>query len=181
MVWEETARQVGMMAAAWQVEESHRERIYNLTMNTVSLVGFGRKAEWGKETIPKGHKYSLVDALSGVVEHLDQIVLLPRSLLRWSPWPAAYCTAKEVDRYIDEMIAEERAKLEHDSNEAHRENIITALLRSNMIAEKNKEAKSAGRVSLTDDEIKGNVFIFLAAGKTPHNAHSHSTPLDEDN
>jgi cytochrome P450 len=167
LVWDETARQVEMMAADWRSDDSHKERIYALTMNTMSLVGFGRQAEWGgdaPDSKPPGHNYSLVGALTGVIEHLPQIMLLPRWLLRWSPWPVAYHTANEVDAYIEELLAEERTNLERNGNEAQRENLLTAVLRSNMIAEKNKDAKAAGRISLTDREIKGNVFIFLVAG-----------------
>lgn len=169
LVWDETARQVDMMAASWRAEDSHKERIYALTMNTMSLVGFGRQAEWGEgdrtDNVAPSHEFSLVGALTGVIVHLPQIMLLPRWLLRWSPWPVAYRTANEVERYIDELLAEEREKLQRDGSVAHRENLLTAVLRSNMAAEKNKDAKAAGRSSLTDEEIKGNVFIFLVAGK----------------
>ncbi|KAI3322256.1 cytochrome P450 [Xylariaceae sp. AK1471] len=167
LVWDETARQVDMMVAAWRTEDSHKDRIYALTMNIMSLVGFGRQAEWGEgdrhDRVPSGHKYSLVGALTGVIEHLAHIMLIPRWLLRRSPWPIAYETADEVERYIDEMLKEERGKLQQNSEEASRENLLTAVLRTNMEANK-KTDTSVGRSTLTDEEIRGNTFIFLVAG-----------------
>ncbi|KAF3760421.1 hypothetical protein M406DRAFT_13424, partial [Cryphonectria parasitica EP155] len=169
LVWDETARQVDMMAASWRPQDSHKERIYALTMNTMSLVGFGRQAEWGEgdrpDNIPAGHQSSLVSALTQVVIHLAPIMLLPRWALRWSPWPIAYSAVSEVERYIEELLAEEREKLQRKgSGQAYRENLLTAVLRTNMAAEKNKEAQAIGRTTLTDEEIKGNIFIFLVAG-----------------
>ncbi|KAK4233885.1 cytochrome P450 [Achaetomium macrosporum] len=169
LVWEETARQVDMMVATWRPEDSMKERIYALTMNTMSLAGFGHQAEWGEgdrpDRVPPGHEYSLVSALTHVVSHLPHILLLPRWVLRWSPWPVAYRAANELDQYIDEMLAEEREKLERgDAGEAYRENLLTAVLRSNIAAEKSKDAAAIGRTALTHEEIKGNVFIFLVAG-----------------
>lgn len=168
LVWDETARQVGMMATAWRPEDSHRERIYALTMNTMSLVGFGHQAEWGgkdvRENLPPGHRYSLVGAMNGVISHLPQIMLLPRWSLRW-PWPAAYRASNEMESYVEEMLAQERERLKCDTKEAQRENLLTAVVRSNLVAEKKKVVNSLGRTSLNDEEIKGNVFIFLLAGR----------------
>ncbi|KAI1205731.1 cytochrome P450 [Annulohypoxylon truncatum] len=167
LVWDETARQVDMMVAAWKPEESNSERIYALTMNIMSLVGFGRQAEWGEGkspgSVPAGHKFSLVSALTEVIMHLPHILLLPRWLLRWTPWPIAYHAANEVESYIDEFLGEEREKLQRNSSESSRENLLTAVVRSNLAAAKKVDA-SVGRSILTDEEIRGNVFIFLVAG-----------------
>jgi cytochrome P450 len=171
LVWDETARQVEMMVGAWRPEDSNKDRIYALTMNTMSLVGFGRQAEWGESDQPDNsssgtHKYSLVAALTNVTMHLPYLLLLPRWLLRLSPWAFVYHSANEVDQYIAELLAEERQKLQEDSSVAHRENLLTAVLRSNMSArgKKLKDLESIGRSTFTDEEIKGNVFIFLFAG-----------------
>lgn len=171
LVWDETARQVDMMAAAWSPQDSHKDRIYALTMNTMSLVGFGRQADWGEgdkpDSIPEGHQYSLVSALTQVVIHLGPIMLVPRKLLRWSPWPIAYTAANEVEQYIGELLSEEREKLlneSDDSSKQQRETLLTAVMRTNLAAENSKEAQMIGRATLTDEEIKGNIFIFLVAG-----------------
>lgn len=174
LVWDETARQVDMMAMSWRPADSHKERIYTLTMNTMSLVGFGRQTEWDEghkpESLPAGHKLTLARALTGTVMYLPHIMLLPRWLLRWSPWPIAYNSIEETERYVDELLAEERRKLEGgggrgDADDS-RENLLTAVLRTNLAATK-KDAQAVGRTTLTDEEIKGNVFVFLVAGMPP--------------
>ena len=174
LVWDETARQVDIMAASWQPADSHKKRIYTLTMNTISFVGFGRQAEWDEEhnaaTLPTGHKLTLTGALMGTVMHLPHIMLLPRWLLRWSPWPIAYEAIDETERYVEELLNDERQKLESggtdDNINADRENLLTAVLRTNLAATK-KDAQAVGRASLTNEEIKGNVFVFLLAGTLP--------------
>jgi cytochrome P450 len=170
LVWDETARQVDMMIAAWRPQDSHKERVYALTMNTMSLVGFGHQSDWGKgeraADVPPGHQYSMVVAMTHVVLHLPHILLLPRWLLRWSPWPVAYRAANELESYIDEMLASERERLQHSNSEAERETLLTAVLRTNIGAQKKgrTDAQAVGRTALTDEEIRGNVFIFLVAG-----------------
>ncbi|RYP69718.1 hypothetical protein DL771_005920 [Monosporascus sp. 5C6A] len=49
------------------------------------------------------------------------------------------------------------------ARDSSRENLLTAVLCSNMAAEKNLDV-SIGRSAPTDEEIRGNVFIFLVAG-----------------
>lgn len=169
LVWDETSRQVDMTTATWKPSSSNKERIYSLTMNTMLLVGFGRQAQGDSENQPSklsgAHQYSLVDAMTNVTMYLPHILLLPRWLLRWSPWPIAYQCANEVDSYIDELVAEAQEKLLEDSTEAQRETLITAILRSNMAAENDKKhIESIGRSTLTNEEIRGNAYIFLIAG-----------------
>ncbi|KAF3067378.1 Cytochrome P450 3A31 [Daldinia childiae] len=169
LVWEETSRQVDMTTAIWEPESSNKKRIYSLTMNTMLLVGFGHQAQGASENqssnLSGAHQYSLVDAMTNVTIYLPHILLLPRWLLRWSPWPIAYQCANEVDSYIDELVAEAQEKLLVDSTEAQRETLITAILRSNMAAKNDKKhIESIGRSTLTNEEIRGNAYIFLIAG-----------------
>lgn len=177
LVWDETAQQIGIMTASWQPEDSHKERVYALTLNTMALAGFGRQAERSgpdsQVTLPEGHQSSLFSALNGVINHLAQIMLIPRWTLRWL-WPVAYQAAIEVDNYIEEMVTQERERLISDTNEAHRETLLTAVVRSNMSAEKNKDSKTVDRTSLSNEEIKGNVFVFLLAGKCPFGCSEQS-------
>lgn len=177
-VWEETRRQVGMMSAAWARsggQSSVKTNIYTLTVNTMSLVGFGKEADWtdAENAVPPGHELSLVGSIWGVVMHLPHILLLPKWALARSPWQVAYRAYVEFDQYMNELLASEREKLQQGAAETGKDNLLTAVLRSSMdndTASRDFEgkgglvSKSTGRTSLTDEELKGNVFIFLLAG-----------------
>ncbi|KAK3343536.1 putative cytochrome P450 oxidoreductase [Lasiosphaeria hispida] len=176
-VWEETQRQVGMMVAAWRSSSgpsSVKTNIYTLTVNTMSLVGFGKATDWADadKAVPPGHTLSVVGAIWGVVMHLPHILLLPKWALARSPWQVAYRAYVEFDQYMDELLAAERERLKLQTNTAEmtKDNLLTAVLRSSMANQEasqdvdEKEKGRASRTSLTDGEIKGNVFIFLLAG-----------------
>jgi cytochrome P450 len=163
LLWDETRRQVDVMAAAWKVagdKANLKRNIYSLTMNIMSLVGFGNQSEWtdGPDAIPQGHTLSLVGAIYAVVMHLPHILLLPKSILRLVS-PKAFAGYDEVERYMSELLVQEKAHLLSDStnNESSRETLLTAVLRSN-------STPKPGGTSLTDTEVKGNIFMFLLAG-----------------
>ncbi|KAK5657386.1 hypothetical protein OQA88_2956 [Cercophora sp. LCS_1] len=180
-VWEETQRQIDMMATAWRSSSgpaSVKNNIYTLTVNTMSLVGFGKATDWtdADKSVPPGHTLSIVGAIWGVVMHLPHILLLPKWALARSPWQVAYRAYVEFDQYMDELLAAERKNLESDTVETTKDNLLTAVLRSSMAnketsqdSDEKKKTRAnglgaVGRTSLTDEEIKGNVFIFLLAG-----------------
>ncbi|KAK1772873.1 cytochrome P450 [Phialemonium atrogriseum] len=181
-VWEETRRQVDMMAAARSrsgaasTDASVKTNIYTLTVNTMSLAAFGKASDWvdSQDAVSPGHEMSVVGAIRGVVMHLPHILLLPKWALRRSPWQAAYRAYVEFERYMDELLASERVRLQTDARESSRENLLTAVLRANMANSSTSQEPTRekggsiynpiGRTSLTDEEIKGNVFIFLLAG-----------------
>jgi cytochrome P450 len=173
LVWDETERQTGMMAASWAKSSgagSLKHNIYTLTVNTMSLAGFGRQADWVEDSkaVPQGHSLSLVAAIFGVVMHLPHILLMPKWLLRNSPWKIAHTAYVEFEQYMNELLAEAKAGLQRGvktESGAARENLLTAVLRSSEEGAKQAVAGPGGRTSLTDEEIKGNVFIFLLAGK----------------
>lgn len=180
-VWDESRRQVGMMTRAWNAANV-KTSIYTLTVNTMCLAGFGRKvADWAAEgecAVPPGHTLSLVGSILGVVMHLPHILLLPKWALARSPWRAAYRAYVEFEQYMDELLASEKRRLEKGKAVGDRENLLTAVLESNMAGSSSTApfhgegrgssiAELVGRTSLTDEEIKGNVFIFLLAGKGP--------------
>ena len=170
-----------MMAAAWARsgggQSSVKTNIYTLIVNTMSLVGFGKAADWtdAENAVPPGHELSLVGSIWGIVMHLPHILLLPKWALARSPWQAAYRAYVEFDQYMNELLASERKKLQRGGAETGKDNLVTAVLRSSIanhtatrdsLEKKNggSVSGSSGRTSLTDEEIKGNVLIFLLAG-----------------
>ncbi|KAI1098802.1 cytochrome P450 [Jackrogersella minutella] len=151
--WPRWAR---FMIKDWHYEDRRRATLeygdYFLVVTPNGLICYisdpgtagGHDAEWGEgkspDNVPAGHKSSLVGALTDVIMHLPHILLLPR-------W----------------FLGEEREKLLYNNSDSSRENLLTAVIRPNMDAEKKADAL-IGRSRFTDEEIKGNVFIFLVAG-----------------
>lgn len=163
LVWDETLRQVDVMAASWSlsgVKASLKHNVYSLTMNTMSLVGFGRQSEWAgvPMAVPQGHTVSLVESIQSVVMHLPHILLLPRWAFKQFA-STAYNGYSELELYMTELIKQEKARLRggvatKESN--NRETLLTAVLHAN--------TQKLGGETLTDSEIKGNIFMFLLAG-----------------
>lgn len=170
VVWEETIRQTDMLCQSWLElgKVGIKESIYQLTMNTMCLASFGWRVDWasGSDGIPSGHKLSLVEAITEVVLHLPQVLLLPRWALRILPDKTAYIACSEFQKYMDELLAREKSSLTKETAvESRRENLLTALLRSSRDPAETEESHLGVSVGLTDREIQGNIFIFLLAGK----------------
>lgn len=133
----------------------------------MSCAGFGQQADWTDDvkSVPVGHNMTLVDSVYTVVAYLPHILLLPKWLLKRSPWKRAYQSYVEFDRYLQEFLAIERSRLVEDSNYQGNMmgNLLTAVLKSNSNHEK-AVGLTGEKTALTDNEILGNIFIFLLAG-----------------
>lgn len=171
LVWSETSRQTNMLASSWASAGSGdlKTDIYTLTVNVMSCAGFGQQADWTNDAsvIPMGHNMTLVSSIYGVVTYLPHILLLPKWLLRRSPWKIAYNAYVEFDKYMRGFLAVEKAALLNavPTSSSAKGNLLTAILKSNLSNGSEKKAAYNNRTSLTDEEITGNTFIFLLAGK----------------
>lgn len=172
LVWSETIRQTKLLVASWTSGRSSglKMDVYTLTLNVMSYAGFGQKAEWaiGDNAVAVGHKLSLVSSVFGVVTYLPHILLMPKWLLARSPWRKAHQSYVELDMYMREYLAREKKALLNGTEvgELAKGNFLTAVLRASMASGNEKTAMYNGRTSLTDDEITGNTFMFMLAGKS---------------
>ncbi|KAF9894899.1 hypothetical protein FE257_004521 [Aspergillus nanangensis] len=175
-VWSETLRQSSLLTSAWvrSGSGSLKDDIYTLTVNVMSCVGFGCPTDWTDDStaLPQGHRLSLVRAIFGVVTNLPQILLLPTWLMKILS-PLVYRAYTEFGRYMDELLAKEKAKMSSRApshlNSSEKGNLLTAVIAANneqpSSADQHRVIKGPqGRTQLTDEEVKGNVFMFLLAG-----------------
>lgn len=170
LVWDETTRQTNSLCQSWarMGKIGIKESIYQLTLNTMSIASFGWSVDWmsGEDCIPAGHQLSLVEALTEVILHLPSILLLPRVLLPILPGKVAHSACLEFEKYMDEFIArEDRLQAEGSLGVQRRETLLTALLRARRESADQTGSQATTGFNLTDREIKGNIFIFLLAGK----------------
>ncbi|KAI0109095.1 cytochrome P450 [Nemania sp. FL0031] len=170
LVWTETHRHASFLIPLWSSnrEFEFEKGVYNLTMDVMGTAGFGKQAgrSHGEEQLlPKGHKLSLLGALREVVMYLPHILLVPKALLRYSPWENAYRAHVELDQYMDELLIQGMKELGNELERTKsKENLLKAILRSSQENGSKESRIVGGGVSLTNEEIKGNLFIFLLAG-----------------
>ncbi|KAI0538756.1 cytochrome P450 [Xylaria digitata] len=169
LVWTETQRHTSMLMSLWS--ENHdfefEKGVYTLTMDVMGSVSFGQQADQNtvqKTRLPKGHKLSLLGALRGVIMHLPHILLVPKALLRY-PWKGVYTAYIELDQYMDELLVQGMRDLSNGLDPTRsKQNLLKAILRSSRESENRASGAMGVKVSLTNEEIKGNLFIFLLAG-----------------
>ncbi|TGJ85111.1 hypothetical protein E0Z10_g3634 [Xylaria hypoxylon] len=169
LVWTETQRHTSMLISLWSGNNNFKfeKGVYTLTMDVMGSVSFGQQADQNNEKktrLPQGHKLSLLGALRGVIMHLPHILLVPKALLRYS-WKDVYTAYIELDQYMDELLVQGMNELSKSlSGTRSKENLLKAILRSSKENEEKGSRAIGTKVSLTNEEIKGNLFIFLLAG-----------------
>jgi cytochrome P450 len=165
LVWDETRRQATLLKSAWAQTgvQSLKSDVYAVGVNVMASAGFGRQQDWqSDEAPPSGHQLSLLGAVYGIVTYLPLLLLLPKWLLRNTCKPA-WVAFVEFEKYMREYIAEEQSVVrEHNLSKKKGQlsgNLLTALLATN--ANEQTSSRGGQRVSLTEDEVIGNMFMFF--------------------
>ncbi|KAI0474771.1 cytochrome P450 [Xylaria cf. heliscus] len=170
LVWTEAQRHTSNLISMWSEHKAFgfENGVYSLTMDVMATVSFGQQADQTKnnEKLPqRGHQISLLEALRGVVMNLPQILLLPKIILRYSPWKSVYTAFIELDQYINELLAQGMDDLGKGMDGTRSQhNLLKAILRSREENEGKGPQIRGGKTNLTNQELKGNLFIFLLAG-----------------
>ena len=176
LVWEETLKQTKRLAKAWS--HGHPRElsmdVNALTLAVISRAGFGKEIDWMSNSeqerdLPKGHKMSFLKAISDTTSYMVAILVIPGWLLNLTPLRKAHAAHKELDKYLRELIREEgtriKASADHESSAA-RGNLLTAVMRASFNEAKlnNQFSKMERKEAFTEDEVMGNLFIYLLAG-----------------
>jgi cytochrome P450 len=141
-----------------------------VALHVLHAAGFGTSHDFagGKRVADPGHELSHRDALVTIIENIISAIILSKmkepaekySSLLGKRLRKVLLAVKEFALYTDEAVAAERAALA-SSNGAYKHNLMSTLIRMSDQAEA-EGTQSA--VRLTDDEIRGNIFIFNLAG-----------------
>ncbi|KZV97741.1 cytochrome P450 [Exidia glandulosa HHB12029] len=166
LVWDETIKIVlGLFETEeWRgkstVELDHCVKItIPIALFVIGVAGFGRQVSWDADTaIPKGHVMPFKEALNVASLNLRVPMLLPRwaTQLRAS-WAHAALAFDDLNVYMKEMIRQRRDAVVREE----RFDLFSGLL----------EAADDSKDQLTDEELIGNVFVFLIAG---HETTAHT-------
>jgi len=157
LVWNKSVQVVDdLLRSVWankvevEVDNCLSELTLPLTLLVIGAAGFGRNISWVDDAIrPVGHKMTFKDALYTVSVGITTKLALPSFVMRLSSSLRKIDLAfDELRAYLKEMIHE---RLESGKMERH--DLFTNLLEANFDEE-----------ALTNDELIGNIFIFLLAG-----------------
>ncbi|CCO35947.1 hypothetical protein BN14_10068 [Rhizoctonia solani AG-1 IB] len=133
-----------------------------LSLCVLAKAAFGQDVSWGSENIPMGHVLTFKDALSTASKTMHYPLMIPNWAwgLRTS-WSRAKQAHDELRLYLKEMISIRR---EHTGAETRglgeRHDLFNQLI----------SARDSEDM-LTEDELIGNVFIFMIAG---HETTAHT-------
>ncbi|KAG8801083.1 hypothetical protein FRC17_006727, partial [Serendipita sp. 399] len=128
-----------------------------LTLMVISSAGFGVRIPWGEEECPPGHQLSFKTAIEGVSAGLLLKVAVPPFAMAWTKHTTHIENCfKELGRYMHRFIQERSGN--HDYED----------LLSNLISANENDGEG---LKLTEDEVVGNIFIFLIAG---HETTAHT-------
>jgi cytochrome P450 len=182
VVWEESRRQAKAMLRYYTdtaqngTVNSLLDDTRTIALNILSHVGFGVANDWvaegaasptGVAKLEKGYHMSFRDALHRSLGNMIAVTIFGRKLIQSKM--AAYlgyqdlgCAFEDTGRYIASFLDRERDRLAISSANEARPNLTSALLRASEEAKKEEGGKT--RMSMTDTEIVGNLFIFSVAG-----------------
>ncbi|KAF9048962.1 cytochrome P450 [Panaeolus papilionaceus] len=166
LVWEETTRIMNeLFEGMWKDKQSVTvDHCLDITLPiilfVISCAGFGQSISWeNDDDIPAGHKMSFKKAMYIVSEDFFIPLVVPKWALGLTKrTEAAGQALTELRAYFLEMIHRR-----HLSEKVERHDLLSILLEEN--------SHHLDDAPLTDDEVIGNVFIFIIAG---HETTSHT-------
>ncbi|PVF97229.1 cytochrome P450 [Serendipita vermifera] len=163
LVCEEAAFTIQELFSTWDGQKSVTfknvtELFVQITLIIICSAGFGMRVAWKETTKPLGHELSFKETMEVVSSDLFMKLAVPEALMGVTKRTARVQLAfEELMRFMQEMVRE-RAKNYNDHSD----------LFSNLMA---ANARDNEGLRLTDQEVIGNIFIFLIAG---HETTAHS-------
>ncbi|KAH6904172.1 cytochrome P450 [Coprinopsis sp. MPI-PUGE-AT-0042] len=160
LVWDETVRVVtDLFGDVWgdqkEITVDHAlELTHSIALYVLGAAVFGNRVSWKEEgSKPKGHQLTFRNALHSMSDNMFTKVAVPDWALGLTKQLRHTRLAwKELGMYMNEML-QERAR----SDTSESDDLLSILLESS------KGDKAQGQ-QLTEEEIRGNCFIFLVAG-----------------
>lgn len=176
LVWEETIQQAGALLDLWKkatVIPSLAPDTMRLSLHVMSRAVLGQKMEWPQtqsteepsriRDLPSGHTMDFTDCLTFLLRNIMYMMILPHWLLRNSPVKGmrkTFWAYIEFGQYMREMFASKKSP---SSPNRPIDSRPTTDLVSQLIRLSGDGAKPS-ELSLTDDEVIGNLFVFIIAG-----------------
>ena len=175
LVWKETIAQTKKLSRNWAQESSRKLQmdVNHLTLTVISLAGFGKSIEWasttdGDQYVPPGYQMSFLKAINDTTTYMVSILLFPGWVLNLTPFRKIHVAHSQLDKYMRAMIRTEKKALENDrdyQSSKAKGNLLTAIMRASATeAQVGSKEYSNRKHGFTEDEVMGNLFIYLLAG-----------------
>lgn len=168
------------MKAGSEVKIKHSVSMtLRVALLAIANAGFGMDMSWNDDEnmpIPPGHKMTFQTALHVVAQSSILRLAIPK-WLDWLPFKAIremVTSFDELEKYIQSMIKDkrgallgEKAPVDDNANAEpkfeldERQDLFSKLVKSSL----------SGEAPLTDEELQGNIYIYLLAG---HETTAHS-------
>ncbi|KAF8686403.1 cytochrome P450 family protein [Rhizoctonia solani] len=172
LVWEAAQGFVEQMMDSWGSRQStilhdvSEDLSLPLSICVIAKAGLGQNVSWGRDRIPSGHTLTFKDALATFAKTAHLPLILPD--WAWSlrrSWNEAKHAHGELRLYLQEMLNGRRGLSEGEIRDAvtQKHDLFSQLL----------YARDADNM-LEEDELIGNVFIFLIAG---HETTAHTLAI----
>lgn len=129
-----------------------------LTLHVLTAVGFGQAYDFNSKTqkLPAGHTMSYRDVLQMCISKIFYLSLTPTFLQTCSFMPARlktiYRAGHELRKYMEDLLA-----AESKSNKGMSNTLIGGLAKASL-------QDDTAALSLSNEEVMGNIFIFSLAG-----------------
>ncbi|OCL06848.1 cytochrome P450, partial [Glonium stellatum] len=175
-VWDESLRQAEAMRSHWLKADNGKVRgmvedTRIIALHVLSAAGFGVRQDFneGVRKAPDGHTMSFRDSLMLVLFNLVLVLTFSfnLNLMLKSFMPKKVqrvgTAVKEFRQYMNELLDRERQAMTTPQGAA-KPNLINTLIRESDEAKATVAGKNPSLLRLSDDEIKGNIFIFSLAG-----------------
>ncbi|KAK1565925.1 cytochrome P450 [Colletotrichum navitas] len=146
------------------------DNIKRITIHVLSEAGMGAVAPWRHQRSerPKpGFQMTYIQACKVVMEHCTGAIVIPNPvLLNWPSWLPGHqrmrqlgIGKREFPIHTESLLDEERRRISngHAMGPEGRATIMNHLLRASA-------TQGDARDGLTQEELKGNLFLFTAAG-----------------
>ncbi|PAV18979.1 cytochrome P450 [Pyrrhoderma noxium] len=165
-VYAEMIKEDGWLNSGGAKEVNINENTHKLALFLVSTVGFGIPMSWSTPPLDENGERSI----QSIVFDISANILLRGSLPSWAyklgikklnDIDAAY---NAFEKYLIELIAQREIELKKVlDSEGHNSSIISNNIKD-ILGRLVNSRLAEGKLSLTDEEIMGNCFIFAFAG-----------------
>lgn len=169
LVWDTAKEFVQQMTDGWESKKSiiihdvSEELALPLSLGVIAKAGFGQDISLGNDFVPTGHQLTFKDALSTVSKTMHLPLMLPN--WAWGlrkDWRHTKQAHDELRLYLRELIRARR--------ELKQQQIEALLEDKHDLFNQLVHARDSNDV-LTEEELIGNVFIFMIAG---HETTAHT-------
>ena len=161
------------MASSWARKGSKGtdetvEDTATLALHVLTSAGFGMSYPFrhATQTPTDGHKMTYRDSLSICLKNIVTFAILPKKVLRlqWLPSKLGILGQgmQEFERYMQETLTHERELV--SGRAVGSGNLVSAMLKASEESQQSGGKDAGLKISLTDDEVFGNIFAYSLAG-----------------